>query len=177
MKTFKRLTWVGLSSLSLFCLLVGNAEAANKRCGLGSRLFGWSKGIFSQISELATNGMSSGGSSIAYGTSGCKHDGNLIHKTLGKNDINEDQILYAEANYEELLLEMSQGSGEILKGFAMTLGCSEKGLGTFSAFTRERFNSLMPSVETGDSTPQLLLNNISKEANQNPVLLQACDWV
>lgn len=177
MKAFTKQTWVSLSSLAMLCLFIGNAEAANKRCGLGSRLFGWSKGISSQVSEVATNGSSSGGSSIAYGTSGCKHDGSLIHKSIGKNDINEDQILYTEANYEELLLEMSQGSGEILKGFAMTLGCSEKGLGAFSAFTREHFNSLIPEVGVDDSTPQLLLNNISKEVNQNQVLLQACDWV
>lgn len=176
MNTLKNRTIALLAVVGL-CLFTENAEAANKRCGLGSRLFGWSKGVLSQVTEIATNGSFSGGSSIAYGTSGCKHDGSLIHKTLGKKDIDEDQILYAEANYEELLLEMSQGSGEVLKGFAMTLGCSEKGLGTFSAFTREHFNRLIPDSQSDGSTPQQLLNNISKEANQNQVLLQACDWV
>ena len=161
----------------LFALVLSqNALAANKRCGVGSRLFGWSKGILSQVSEVSTNGSSSGDASISYGTSGCKHDGNLIHKIIGKSEIQDEQIMFAEVNYEEIVMEMSQGQGEVLKGFAMTLGCSERGVGVFSTFTREHFEKLVPSIGATGSSPQLLLNNLSKEANQNPDLLKACDW-
>jgi hypothetical protein len=75
--------------------------------------------------------------SMTSGTSGCaKHD-------IVKND--EKAVLFAANNYDSLIVEMAQGSGEFLEGFAQALGCDEGSFSKFTTFTQSRYQKILDS--------------------------------
>jgi hypothetical protein len=158
----------------VFGFLLSSDAFANKRCGLGSKIFGKSKSIISQTFENSTNRVVGGASSIAYGTSGCKDDGMLLFEPLGKNDDQkkiEEQVHYANANYEELVYEMAAGNGETLTGFAETLGCRGDGISTFGSTTRANYSKI---IQNENMAPEQMLYNVRETLRANPVLLAQC---
>jgi hypothetical protein len=147
---------------------------AGKRCGLGSRLFGKSKSMLSQTSEMVTNPLVSGGASISYGTSGCKHNGNLIHDSIGKNDRFEDQRLFANANYEELLVEMASGSGSTLASFAETFGCKGSATSAFGEMARKNYPQIINQKE---ASPDQMLIHLRNSFRSDDNVRRVCEAV
>ncbi len=170
MKTYKIV--MGVLSVALFAS--GSAEAG-KRCGLGSKILGKQKGIISQVSEIITNQASSESNSISYGTSGCKHNGSLINPSIGMNNPAEEQIFeqkaYADANFEELKVEMAVGKGETLEGFASQFGCSEQAAPLFFRATQKGYESIIPA---NGANPDLMVDQVRHQIQVDPVLKQAC---
>lgn len=164
-------TYQGLLFIVLGATLSIPALAGNNRCGLGSKLWGKNKGIVSQVSEMITNPTSSEGSSVSTGTSGCKHNGVLFFEPLGKNDRLNDQLLYANANYEELLLEMAAGSGGTLQGFAETFGCSGDAAGVFGTMTKAGYSRIINHDEV---TPEQMLYNVRETFRTTAPLVKSC---
>jgi len=145
-------------------------EAANKRCGLGSKIFGGSSGLLSQISEIGTNGLFSGYQSISNGTSGCDHNGMMLGEPVGMNEeAFKEQDLYANANFEELIVDMSVGKGETLEGFGRTLGCGREMLPAFFQMTQREFQNIYTSEKT--SPTELLLNTRKRIQNHSKLSL------
>ena len=68
-----------------------------------------------------------------------------------KND--KKPIYYSEANYENLIAEMSIGQGEYLTGYAQILGCNDAE--SFSKTLQNNFEEVGLSA-----TPSKLLRNV-----------------
>ena len=166
MKKFSLFLVVGLIAISFS---QGEAFAAHKRCGLGSKLFGKKKTVLSQSSEISTNNLSSGDTSITYGTSGCKHDGHYIIKGFGMNET--DQLDYVDSNFEELTLQMAQGSGEYVDGLAYAMGCPRDVYPAFQSMIHTQYESIAGAT---DSTPMSVLNQAKKSVTSDPTLSKAC---
>ena len=161
--------FIQLISLVLATTFSFPALAANPRCGVGTWIFGSSKGALSQCSEIQTNNMSSGASSISSGTSGCKHNGNFL---FGMLKINQQQIDFFNANYEELLVEMSQGEGEILNGLAHMVGCTSKeAIKKFGIMTQKNLPSLKKDIH---QNPIDMLINTKQTMFMEKDLLNIC---
>lgn len=163
--------------ITAITLMFSNLSFANKRCGLGSKFFGKSKGIVSQLSEITTNQASSENNSISSGTSGCKHNGTLINQSLGKNDrfeeAKEEQDSYANVNFEELKMEMAMGKGEVLSGFANSFGCAKSSQLEFIKMTHDSFSEIVPSQNT---TPNEMVNKVREIIKINTNLKTNC-WL
>jgi hypothetical protein len=161
--------------VAIACLTLLSFDAmANKRCGFGSKLFGHSKGIVSQTFENATNRVSTGVYSISFGTSGCKNNGMLLFDPIGKNDRLDEQLVYANANYEELVTEMAAGSGETLTAFAEIFGCRGEAAATFGSTTRASYSKI---VDHDQMEPEQMLYNLRRTVHESESLRGQCDAV
>ena len=134
----------------------------NDRCGVGSMIFGSKKSISSQTSEDSTNRASSESVSVTTGTSGCSNSGFAA---------NPKEAYYAHANFEELLIEMPQGRGEVLAGFAQTLGCGNGAVPRFMKMTQDKYSEI-----SSDSAinPNQMLNSVKVQIKADPELAQSC---
>ena len=162
--------------LFVLCISLLSAEswAANKRCGLGSKFFGKSRSSISQASEIVTNGVSSGPSSIELGTSGCHHDGTLLGAPIGRNEPTEKEVNYADNNYEEIMMEMSAGKGEVLQGFATALGCQADVLPAFESETQRSFQTIFSAEEV---SPEEIVSRVKSKIQENQILRTHCQQV
>jgi hypothetical protein len=101
--------------------------------------------------------------SMTSGTSGCaRHD-------IVKND--EKAVYFAANNYDSLIVEMAQGSGEFLEGFAQALGCDEASFSTFSAFTQSRYKKIL---ENSANDGINFYKAVRTEMQTSPVLAAQC---
>jgi len=158
-----------LTAAFLLAVVITSSDAmANARCGVGTMLFGGSNGIISQTWENSTNRAFSGGSSISSGTSGCKHNGNFLSFEERTHD---QQLLYVNANYEELMLEMADGRGEVLEAFAQTLGCDRGLMPEFTRMARSRYGQIFSDEKT---SPEQMLLNVKQQIKANPRLESGC---
>lgn len=112
-----------------------NAYAADGSSGCG---LGWEvlpkNSLVSSYSRTITNAVTSSTLGMTSGTSGCaKHS--IVENS--KKDIH-----YAESNFHELMMEMSQGQGEHLKGFALAMGCTGAEVGAFSKATQSNYGEI-----------------------------------
>jgi hypothetical protein len=144
--------------LAIALLLSTNAFADNSGgCGLG-----WK--VNSRISLLGTstrgttNSTAGGYFGTTSGTSGCER------YSIVKND--KRAIHYTESNYEALILESASGNGEVLDGFALTLGCQPNALGTAM---KSNFSKLMDQ-----SSPTNFLNEVKSLVENQPGLRAKC---
>ncbi len=108
-----------MKAVVLMLAVAGLALTAQARpygaagCGLGSMVMGADG---NQILAATTNGTSySQFSGITTGTSNCVDDGVAMAE--------REAEAFAEANFETLLQQASQGQGESLEAFAAVLGC------------------------------------------------------
>lgn len=132
-------------------------------CGLGSMI--WKENtLVSATFRLTTNAsFSNQFFGITTGTSGCSQHG-IVQSEMAP-------IYYAEANLEQLKLQMAQGQGEYLFAFAESLGCSgEKN--QFGQLTQSHYQQIFP---TGLETPQQMLQNV-KQVVSHSTLKDQCHY-
>jgi hypothetical protein len=101
-------------------------------CGLGSVIIK-KNSIMSQTLAMSTNGsFSSQFFGITSGTSNCNAKGFTMKQVEAVN--------YAEANYQDLQIEMARGAGEKLNAFASLLGCASAA--EFGAAAKANYSSI-----------------------------------
>lgn len=132
-------------------------------CGLGSMI--WKKStIISALFRMTTNhSFSSQLFGITTGTSGCSRH------SIVKNEM--APVYYAEANMENLRLEMAMGQGEYLDGFAATLGCPMSVQNEFNAMTKENYQSIFNKKT---NSPVQMIGNLKEVMKNNDVLKATC---
>ncbi len=56
-------------------------------------------------------------------------------------------VYYAEANFDRLKIEMAQGNGEYLNGFALVMGCNETTAPQFKNYLQTNYETLIPNTK------------------------------
>jgi len=100
--------------------------------------------------------------SMTSGTSGCENHSIVKNEARG--------IHYAEANFANLMMEMSLGNGEFLAGFAEVVGCGEVE-NTFSDVMQKNYGDIYSS---NDIKPVEMYNNVLREIKEDRILAGAC---
>jgi hypothetical protein len=81
---------------------------------------------------------------------------------------------YAYNNFDALSIEMAEGQGEFLTGFARTLGCDDASLEAFSRMTQTHYRAIM---NDGQATRLEMFDHIRNEMKNDPVLSTRCNAV
>jgi hypothetical protein len=155
-----------ISVVAGFALILGasvsHADDQSSGCGAG-----WyvtkRNSLLSSLVRSSTNYTFSNTIGMTFGTSGCaRHD-------LVMND--KKEIHYAESNYNNLVVEMAQGGGEHLRGFAAVLGCDPASYEAFSSMTQSNYLRIF---STDGSTPNGLINQVKAQMKNDPSLAFSC---
>ena len=134
-------------------------------CGLGSMIWK-SNSLISGLFRMTTNhSFSSQLFGITSGTSGCSQH------SLVKRDM--APIYYAEANIEELKVEMAKGEGEYVSVFSDALGCPENLKNEFLKASKDQYQTIFPKSEV---TPSEMLKNVSQMIKNAPALSGRCSY-
>lgn len=158
--------------IAAILLMAANAHAVealfgatgNPRCGLGSMIWGSGQTISTQGSEMGTNALLMNESfSMTTGTSGCQHSGIA--------QIPPDAVIYANANYEELSVEMASGRGEALTGLGETFGCGGAEMPLFMKVGKDKYGEIFPASKTD---PTQMIINFHQRLRQVPQLMHGC---
>ncbi|NBV50384.1 DUF3015 domain-containing protein [bacterium] len=99
---------------------------------------------------------------MTSGTMGCDQH------SIAKKDM--DAAKFAFNNQESLSIEMAQGQGEYLAGFAKTLGCEDQVQADFAKMTQENYANIVGEGQSALS----LLHNVKAQIKKHPVLAESC---
>jgi hypothetical protein len=158
-----KMNFAKLTAVALLTLTVQLAFSADKGlgCGLGSEIAP-DKTWISATTQGSVDYFFPVSSSITSGTSGCA-DHSIVKK-------NKEAIHYAEANYQQLELEISQGKGEFLVGFTQVLGCNNKVNVKVNQALQAHYEQLFP--EQGNAGQ--MLRDVQTLIKSEPALNSSC---
>lgn len=139
-------------------------SAGNPRCGLGTMILGDKQSIVSQSTEEFSNMlMLNGAFSITTGTSGCSNSGIVA--------VPQEELFYANVNFEELSVEMASGRGETVSGLAHTMGCQSADVPLFLETSKANYHEVYSSPSI---TPLEMMINLRKRLQNHPRLSSGC---
>ena len=153
---------IALLALSLMSAPAFAGDYGDAGCGLGSLVWGGSKGKLAQICAATTNGTSGSQTfGITTGTSKCTASG------LVKAD--REQEYFANVNRDALYQEMAAGRGETVSGLAALMGCDN--VKAFGTFAKTHYTQIFTSAET---TGAEMLNNLRTRMSTDSTLHASC---
>lgn len=132
----------------IFFAAHAHAEDKSSGCGLGWKVTQRNSLVSSFVRAL-TNYTTTSTFAMTSGTSGCDH-----HSIVSKD---KQDIHYAEANFESLMVDMAKGNGAYLQGFAMVMGCNANEAAAFSQVSQKNYDQFFPNSGT---TPNELVNSV-----------------
>jgi hypothetical protein len=162
-------------AIMVVCALPSGAHAATGTmeggpgCGLGARLWADSiskKHILQQSSIATTNLTGFQTFAITSATSGCTNDGVIAR--------NETITVFVGANFDDLLQEMAQGSGEHLTALATLIGVPAHLHPSFFLLSQDRYALLIP---LDNATPVALLQHLYEGMKIHPLLKETLKTV
>jgi hypothetical protein len=149
-----------LLALGLGMSIVGFAGDAG--CGLGSIVMRKNVKI-SQTLAITTNGtFSSQLLGVIFGTSGCGASGWVQNKV--------EALRYAEANFENLKVDIARGEGESINSVGSLLGCQEKSLMEFSKMSQSHFLEIVPA----NAKPTDVIDSLDQKIKSDQKLRLEC---
>jgi hypothetical protein len=101
---------------------------------------------------------------MTLGTSGCSQH------SIVRNDAKG--IHFAEANMNQLAIEMARGNGEFVAGFAQSLGCQN--IPAFGSMVQAKYEIVLPSANTSGVE---LYKNVKAEIKNNATLASSCSLI
>lgn len=108
---------------------------------------------------LPTFGMTSG-------TMGCAQ--------MPLSTLEEAAVKYTYTNMDSLMVAMAEGQGEVLTGFAQTLGCEDRLTERFSKMTQSHFREI---TNDGQVNGLQLFQNVKTQLKNDPILSTGCPSV
>lgn len=178
MKTsFKTLLLAGALATTSFA---GNYGMAG--CGIGSMVIG-DKGKGSQLAAAFIDDAfflgGTGGAlgsiasivasvktfAVSSGTSNCED--------AGVASVETEKEFFVSTNYNSLVQEMAQGSGDNLEAFATLMGCDGSSVQVFSSAVQTNFDTVVGEAE-GSSE---LLTNVNTMVTNDQDLATSCDVI
>lgn len=139
------------------------AADSSSGCGMGYEVAP-KQSLVSSSTRSIVNATFSNTIAMTMGTSGCAKHSIVQNETKG--------IHFAEANMNQLALEMSQGNGEFVAGFAQVYGCQNAE--AFGSMVQTKYESVLPSANT---TGVELYNNVKAEIRNNAALSSSCSLI
>ena len=139
--------------------------AADSSSGCG---YGWEvapkQTLVSSSTRSLVNATLSNSIAMTLGTSGCaKH-------SIVKND--SKGIHFAEANLNQLAIEMARGNGEFVAGFSSVFGCQNSR--AFGSMVQANYETVLPSANTSGVE---LYNNVKAQIKNNASLAASCSLI
>ena len=101
---------------------------------------------------------------MTLGTSGC------AQHSIVKNDAKG--IHFAEANLNQLAIEMARGNGEFVTGFSSVFGCQNSR--AFGSMVQANYETVLPSANTSGVE---LYNNVKAQIKNNASLAASCSLI
>lgn len=139
------------------------AADSSSGCGMGYEVAP-KQSLVSSSTRSLVNATFSNSIAMTLGTSGCaKH-------SIVKNDAKG--IHFAEANMNQLAVEMARGNGEFVAGFASVFGCQDSS--AFGSMVQAKYESVLPSAQTSGVE---LYNNVKAEIRNNATLSATCSLI
>jgi hypothetical protein len=152
--------------IGLFALVAASsvfAADSSSGCGMGYEVAP-NQSLVSSSTRSLVNGTFSNSIAMTLGTSGCaKH-------SIVKNDAKG--IHFAEANMNQLAVEMARGNGEFVASFAGVFGCQNSE--AFGSMVQNKYESVLPSSNTSGVE---LYNNVKAEIKNNATLTASCSLI
>ena len=158
-----------MRSVLVVVVLIGvqsaaQAEDQSSGCGMGWKIAP-KQSLISSTTRSYVNFTFSNSSGMTSGTSGCaKHS--IVQK-------DKEAIYFAEANQGQLMIEMSQGQGENLRGLAAVMGCSDAGTVGFQKAIQKNFSVIFP---TSDTTAAQMLNGVKSVVGSDQEVAAQCGF-
>ncbi|MBF0298071.1 MAG: DUF3015 family protein [Oligoflexia bacterium] len=116
--------------------------------------------------RVSTNATFSNTLAMTTGTSGCARHSIVMNDKMG--------LHFIAANYQNILLDVSQGNGEYLIGLSRSMGCSDKVSSVFSNETRSHFSEIFPIVNDQENHEKSL-QFLKRMIKNNQVLVSSCN--
>ncbi len=149
-----------LTALSATFTLSAFAADSSSGCGLGWEV-SQKQSLLSSSIRSTTNAFLPNTFSMTSGTSGCaKHE-------IVKNE--REQQYFVESNLDQLTVEMAQGDGAYLRGFAVVMGC-EGAYGEFSGLVQKNYSKTF----SGTATPASVLSSVKAGIQSDSKLSHMC---
>ena len=137
----------------------GLNDAGTDSCGLGWQVT-QKKSFLATTTRGTTNAFVPPTFGMTFGTIGCdKH-------SFAKNE--QAGVTFALANQENLSIEMAQGEGEYVAGFAQALGCQD--VGAFAQMAQVHYTDIVK--DNGSAVD--LYKNVKHQISQDAVLSASC---
>ena len=134
-------------------------DVGTDSCGLGWQIT-QKKSFLATTTRGTTNAFVPPTFGMTFGTIGCdKH-------SFTKNE--EAGVTFALANQENLSIELAQGQGEYVSGFAQALGCKDSA--AFGRMAQSKYSEIMGS---SDSAVQMY-KNVRSQIAQDAELSASC---
>lgn len=152
--------------IGLFALLSATSVfAADSSSGCG---MGWEvapkQSLVSSSTRSLVNATFSNSIAMTLGTSGCQKHSIVYNETKG--------IHFAEANMNQLAIEMARGNGEFVQGFASVFGCQNST--AFGSMVQAKYEQVLPSEKTSGVE---LYNNVKAQIKNNATLSSSCSLI
>ena len=134
----------------LFFFSFAYAADSSSGCGLGWSVFKENTLVSSSL-RMTTNGLFFNQTfGMTSGTSNCARHSIVKNESKG--------IHFAEANFKQLAVEMAQGQGEYLQGFAVATGYIGD-MALFGKLVQANYERILPDATT---TPDQMYHNFSR---------------
>ena len=149
-----------LGALALVLLSFNTyAGDSSSGCGLGWQILSKNSLVSSSL-RATTNAMTLNTVGMTLGTSGCAKHSIVKNESKG--------IHYAESNQHQLMVEMAQGNGEFVAGFATVIGCDAH---AFGPAVQKNYNRIFTSEDTSASE---MYQNLKEAVVTDESLARAC---
>lgn len=132
-------------------------------CGMGYEVAP-NQSLVSSSTRSIVNATFSSSIAMTLGTSGCARHSIVKNEAKG--------IHFAEANMNQLAVEMARGNGEFVAGFATVFGCQDAS--AFGSMVQSKYESVLPSANTSGVE---LFNNVKSEIKNNASLSATCSLI
>jgi hypothetical protein len=153
----------GFLVLAMAGLTSAQAADSSSGCGLGWQLAPKTS-LISSTTRLLVNATFSSTIAMTLGTSGC------AQHSIVKNEFKG--IHYAEANRDQLMVEMARGQGEYVDGLAAVFGCQDSQ--KFGSMVQDNYEKVLPSEQT--SGPELY-HNVKAQIKNHAQLSHSCRYI
>jgi hypothetical protein len=152
--------------IGLLTLIISTATFAgdsSSGCGMGWEI-AKSQSLVSSFTRAVVNATFSNTIAMTLGTSGCSKHSIVYNEAKG--------IHFAEANLNQLAIEMSRGNGEFLTSFSEVFGCHNSN--AFGSMVQAKYETVLPSANT---TGVELYNNVKAQIKNNAILSSSCNLI
>lgn len=157
MKSLKILPLLAIAISFTASTFAGDSSSG---CGLGWQVLP-KQSLLSSSLRSTTHAILPNTFSMTTGSSGC------TQHSIVKNE--REQIYFVEANLDQLTVEMAQGDGDYLRGFAVVMGC-QNAYGEFSGLVQKNYTKMF----SGNASPDSVLSSVKAGIQSDSKLNHIC---